>query len=238
MKPSRDRWLIGLSVVLLIGVCRSPLVGAQQPAATLVIEGGTLIDGNGGAPLQNSAVVIQGNRIVSVGREGQLRYPANAQVIDATGKFVLPGLFDAQVSYEWYLAEPLLNYGITSTIDVGTSGETAVPYRDAVFHGKLRAPRTFTSVSRLNAELDATDTGLEARTTPSRLPASAQDARDLVKLWIDTGADYVILDDGSLPMEIAAAKRMGCRTVFSEDLNHGQQYDGVTVINPFTAAAP
>ena len=67
------------------------------------------------------------------------------------------------------------------------------------------APRTFTSVSRLNAELDATDTGLEARTTPSRLPASAQDARDLVKLWIDTGADYVILDDGSLPMEIAAA---------------------------------
>ncbi len=205
MKPLRNRWLLGLSVVLLIGVCRSPLVGAQQPTATLVVEGGTLIDGNGGAPLQNSAVVIQGNRIVSVGRKGQLRYPANAQVIDATGKFVLPGLFDAQVSYEWYLAEPLLNYGITSTIDVGTSGETAVPYRDAVFHGKLRAPRTFTSVSRLNAELDATDTGLEARTTPSRLPASAQDARDLVKLWIDTGADYVILDDGSLPMEVAAA---------------------------------
>ena len=81
MKPFRDRWLLGLSVVLLISVCRSPLVGAQQPAATLVVEGGTLIDGNGGAPLQNSAVVIQGNRIVSVGRKGQVRYPANAQVI-------------------------------------------------------------------------------------------------------------------------------------------------------------
>jgi hypothetical protein len=206
MNPSRHRWPLGLCFVLLFGVyARLSFVEAQLPPAALVVEGGTLIDGNGGAPLQNSAIVIQGNRIVSVGRKGQVRHPANAQVIDSTGKFVLPGLFDAQVSYEWYLAEPLLNYGITSTIDVGTSGETAVPYRDAVFHGRLRAPRTFTSVSRLNAELDATDTGLEARTTPSRVPASAQDARDLVKLWIDTGADYVIIDDGSLPMDVARA---------------------------------
>ena len=37
---------------------------------------------------------------------------------------------------------------------------------------------------------------------------------------------------------LAAAKRMGCRTVFSEDLNDGQNYDGVTVINPFTGVTP
>jgi predicted nucleic acid-binding protein len=36
---------------------------------------------------------------------------------------------------------------------------------------------------------------------------------------------------------LAAAKRMGCHTVFSEDLNDGQEFDGVTVINPFKAAA-
>jgi predicted nucleic acid-binding protein len=35
---------------------------------------------------------------------------------------------------------------------------------------------------------------------------------------------------------IAAAKQMGCRTLYSEDLNAGQDYDGVTVINPFAAA--
>ncbi len=32
-------------------------------------------------------------------------------------------------------------------------------------------------------------------------------------------------------------KQMGCRTLYSEDLNAGQNYDGVTVVNPFTAAA-
>lgn len=38
---------------------------------------------------------------------------------------------------------------------------------------------------------------------------------------------------------IAAAKRMGCQTVFSEDLNAGQNYEGVTVVNPFaTTPAP
>jgi predicted nucleic acid-binding protein len=35
---------------------------------------------------------------------------------------------------------------------------------------------------------------------------------------------------------LAAAKQMGCHTVFSEDLNDGQNYDGVTVVNPFKAA--
>ena len=36
---------------------------------------------------------------------------------------------------------------------------------------------------------------------------------------------------------LAAAKQLGCRTVYSEDLNHGQDYDGVRVINPFLAIA-
>ena len=48
-------------------------------------------------------------------------------------------------------------------------------------------------------------TGLESPYTPSRVPASVQEARDLVKLWIGAGADYVIMDDGSLPTEMAKA---------------------------------
>jgi len=195
-----------VSLVVFTGVSSS-LVFAQAPQVepVLVIEGATLIDGNGGAPLPDAAIVIRGNRIASVSRRGQAAYPPNAHVINAAGKFVMPGLFDSQVSYEWYLAEPLLNYGVTSTIDVGTSGETAIPYRDAVFHQRLRGPRTFTSISRLVAEPEGFATGLESPYTSSRVPSSVQEARDLVKLWIDAGADYVIMDDGSLPTEMAKA---------------------------------
>src|SRR3990172_6778011 len=153
---------LGLSLVLLFGVYhRLPSAQAQQPAA-LVIEGGTLIDGNGGAPIPDSVIVIQGNKITSVSHRGQGSYPANARVIRADGKFVLPGLFDSQVSYAWYFGEALINHGVTSTIDVCTSGETAVPYRDAVFHGKFLGPRAFTGISRVAAEYDAGSTGLES----------------------------------------------------------------------------
>src|SRR5436190_22942737 len=92
---------------------------AQQPAA-LVIEGGTLIDGNGGAPAPDSVIVIQGSKITAVSRKGQAAIPAGARIINATGKFVLPGLWDSQTAYSWYFGEALLIHGVTATIDVGT----------------------------------------------------------------------------------------------------------------------
>ena len=95
---------LGVSLFLFSGLTQC-LVSAQapQPEPVLVLEGATLIDGNGGAPLPDSAIVIRGNRIASVARRGQAAYPPNAHLINAAGKFVMPGLFDSQVSYEWYL---------------------------------------------------------------------------------------------------------------------------------------
>ena len=68
-----------------------------------------------------------------------------AQVVDATGKFILPGLWDAMVSYQWYYGEIMLNYGVTSTVDVGIGQEVAPAYRDGVLKGKIRGPRAFTA---------------------------------------------------------------------------------------------
>ena len=189
-----------LVLLLAIFFSLSP-VHSQQPAA-LVIEGGTLIDGNGGTPIRDSVIIIEGNKITSVSRKGQGSYPANAWIIKADGKYVLPGLFDSQNSYSWYFGEAMLNHGITSTIDVGTTGETAVPYRDAVFHGKARGPRAFTGVSRLSANPNAlVSTGLENPLTHTRVPKSAEETRQFVRAWIAAGADYILTYDGALPME-------------------------------------
>jgi adenine deaminase len=197
VKKSTCRWL-GFFLAVLCGIVLSGLSAqAQQPA--LVIQGGTLIDGNGGTPVADAVVVIQGNRITSVGRRGQTTIPPNAQVINADGKFVLPGLWDAQIVYQWYFPELLLNHGITSTIDVGTPGEIAAPHRDAIIRGKLRGARPFTSVSRITTN-PAGNTGYETILTPGRTPKSAQEARDLVRAFIEGGADYVIFQDGTLPL--------------------------------------
>src|SRR5262245_37009163 len=115
--------------------------GGARPTM-LVIDGGTLIDGNGGTPSRDVQIVIQGNRITNIGRKGQNR-PANAQVINADGKYIVPGLWDAQMNYYWYHGEAFLNNGITSYVGIGDNGEAGVVYDEAVQKGKIRAPRPF-----------------------------------------------------------------------------------------------
>ena len=83
-KPHFESWRrLALFLPLAIFCSLSPAY-SQQPAA-LVVEGGTLIDGNGGAPVRDSVVVIEGNKIINVSRTGQVSYPANAWIIKADG---------------------------------------------------------------------------------------------------------------------------------------------------------
>ena len=205
---SRKVWF-GLLLILIctLGFLRMvPQVRsqAQAQAQPLVIQGGTLIDGNGGTPLQNAVVIIQGNRITAVGPAGQVTVPANARVIDATGKWVLPGLWDAQTIYNWYYSELMLSYGVTSNIGIGNSGEIGGVVRDAVLHGKLPGPRPFTAMSRIVTQ-NNNDTGLETILTPNRAPKSTEETRNLVKAYVAAGADWIIFQDGGLPYEFYKA---------------------------------
>ena len=84
---------------------------AQGQQQVLVIQGGTLIDGNGGAPVPNSVIVIQGNRITAVGRAGAVQVPAGATVINATGKWITPGLIDSMAIGNWMYGEAYLHFG-------------------------------------------------------------------------------------------------------------------------------
>jgi imidazolonepropionase-like amidohydrolase len=66
--------------------------GYQANAQTVAITGGTVAIGDGSEPIVGGTVVLRDGKIVSVGN-GATAVPANAQVIDATGKWVTPGLF-------------------------------------------------------------------------------------------------------------------------------------------------
>lgn len=96
------RWA---AVLLLLTIFWGVSLARAQAPAALVIEGGTLIDGNGGTPVKDAVVVIEGNKITKVSQKGQAAYPANAWVIKADGKYVLPGLFDSRNSYSWAAAK-------------------------------------------------------------------------------------------------------------------------------------
>src|SRR5262249_48286371 len=140
-----------LRLLLLIIVVGSTVTQAQQPA-TLVIEGGTLIDGNGGAPVADAVLVIQGNRIQNVSRKGQVSYPSTAQVIHAENKYILPGFWEAETVYGWFGGESELMHGVTSISDIATKSEVAMLHREAVNRGRTGGPRTFIGTGYLGSE--------------------------------------------------------------------------------------
>src|SRR5687767_14215472 len=122
---------------ILAASLRTQVEGAAAPQA-LVIRGGTPIDGNGGPPLANSIIVIRGNQIAAVGAAGQVQVPAGAQIVEAAGKWIVPGLWDCQQNFSWFYSELHLNQGVTSICDIGNGDEWSIVHRDAVNRGKLR----------------------------------------------------------------------------------------------------
>src|SRR6266540_3696432 len=81
---------------LILGASLSGQPAGQAPK-TKALVGGTLVDGFGGRPIQNSVILIDGERISAVGQVGTLAVPAGADVISTEGMSVLPGLWDMHV---------------------------------------------------------------------------------------------------------------------------------------------
>lgn len=125
--------------IFLLVLAIPPGLFAQR---SLVIEGGTLIDGTGRAPLRDALIVIEGNKIATVGEKGRVSSPPGAQVIQAAGKFILPGLIDMHVHWDTWMPELYLAHGITSAVDL-SSTDWQVRQREILLDGRMRGPRLF-----------------------------------------------------------------------------------------------
>ena len=191
-------------VMALLATVLAVRMPAQTPPTSLVIEGGTLIDGNGGTPVLEAVIVITGNKIASVSRKGQLSYPPNAQVIKAGGKFILPGLWDSHGYGTWFLNDMYLNHGVTSIVDNGLGGELSLVHREAVNRGKIPGPRYVTSVGNFSTD-PSYSTGYEPTLFHDRVPKSPAEATELTRGFINAGADFIFFSDGALPVNIIEA---------------------------------
>jgi imidazolonepropionase-like amidohydrolase len=142
------------------------LYSFQSNAQLKALVGGTLIDGFGGKPILNSVIVIDGERIKTVGQQGQVVIPAAAEIISTEGMTIIPGLWDMHVHLyinghsdypHWdkkYLksakdiimpasAHQLLMAGITSARDLGGPLEASISVRDRINKGELPGPTMY-----------------------------------------------------------------------------------------------
>ena len=178
---------------------------SQRKTTPLVLLGGTLIDGTGRPPITNSAVVIQGDRIVAAGPRSEITIPTGATVINVSGKYLLPGLWDMHSHfYQVEFGPAYLAAGITTARDVGNDIEFGTSLRDAAKQGRGLGPRMLLA-GYIDGKNDFHSFDVQAGT-----PA---EARAAVRRYKDAGFEQIKIRDHVKPdilkVITAEAHRLG-----------------------------
>jgi imidazolonepropionase-like amidohydrolase len=138
-----------LSALLLL----STLAWADpQGTRPLVISHASLIDATGNPAQAEMAVIVVGDRIQTIGKTDKVKIPAGAEVIDATGKYLIPGLWDSHIHLTIaagqevtrnLFATSLVAYGVTTVREMGGDWQRVQELRRGIADGTVIGPRIF-----------------------------------------------------------------------------------------------
>jgi imidazolonepropionase-like amidohydrolase len=178
---------------LFLFVILCPFVLRATQDVPLVLHHVSVIDGTGSAPLPDQTVVIVAGRITAIGPAARTKFDKSAHVIDARGKFLIPGLWDMHVHLAGVSADPawskdvllplLLVNGITGVRDMGGDLDALLSWKRDIESGKLLGPHIYASGPWLAGR---------GRKTPEQYPvANADEARAAVRDLKQRGADFI-----------------------------------------------
>src|SRR6185503_2919368 len=185
-------------------------VSAQQQTISIAIRHVTVIDMTGAAPRRNMTVLISGDRIAEIARRA--RIPRGTKLIDGSGKFLIPGLWDMHVHFtEVETTFPLfIANGVTGVRNMGGEVDDLLDWRARVTAGTFLGPRILTCGPIVDGPEPAAH-------GPHVVVKNATEARATVRMLKQRGADCVKVYD-RLPRDsyfaiIDEAKRAGLPVV-------------------------
>jgi imidazolonepropionase-like amidohydrolase len=195
-------------ILIMLAIARATL-----SAQTLTITHATVVDVSNGALRPNQTIVVDGNRIVSVGAPAS-PVAARGQVVDAKGMYVIPGLWDMHTHayFGWsrdfgdsYVLPLFIANGVTGIRDMGSDLDAVLRARSAVAAHRLVGPRMVVSGPMLD--------GPKATFAASIPIATPEDGRKAVRLLKRRGSDFIKIQSG-VPREAyfaiaAEAKKCG-----------------------------
>lgn len=169
----------GLAIVAigLASGCRE-----RSPEGTALV-GATLIDGSGGAPLANSVVVVRHGIIESVGSRADFKLPLRTIEVDASGRWIIPGLIDSHAHVARWAMSRYLAWGVTSVRDVHGTLDSILELRREVNRGQVAGPRIYCAGAMIDGVPPTYSDALAATG-----PASA---RKKVDLLVNDGVDLI-----------------------------------------------
>ncbi len=209
MRPRIRLELVAAAALL----CATPNQ-AQAPAGArtpIVIEHVTVIDTTGGPVRPGMTVEIEGGRITRVGRGSTAKATGAARVIDGTGKFLIPGLWDMHVHTffgDWVpggreVTLPLfIANGVTGVRDMGSDLDAILGARQDVARGTLLGPRLIVSGPMLD--------GPKSQFPASISLATPEDGRRAVTMLKGRGVDFIKIQS-YVPREAYFAIAEECR---------------------------
>jgi len=126
-------------LTILLSGCSSVVIPQENNSNAILLKGATIIDGVSDAPLSGYSIYIEGNQIREIQPSGT-RLPANAEIVDLEGKFIIPGMIEAHVHWLDWMGEFFLNHGVTSVISME---DIDADYRSMSHAIDSRLPRIF-----------------------------------------------------------------------------------------------
>jgi len=223
------------AIVFLLSIAS---VAGAQTSTVIVLKGAQLIDGTDAPPIKKSVLVIEGDRITAVSKQGKVHYPKNARVIELEGRTIMPGIINghghlglvvgAQNRADGYTREnvenALVQYeqcGVTSLMSLGLNRDLIYELRDEQRRGAFPGATIFTAGRGFGVESGAPSIPV----APDQLyrPRSPDEARaqvremaqhhpDIVKLWLDDMyGKYSKMDPAIYKAVIEESHRLGLR---------------------------
>jgi imidazolonepropionase-like amidohydrolase len=184
------------SLALILSLISSVI--AQTKLKPIVFTHVTVIDATGADAQSDMAVVVADGKISDIGKFGKIKFPKNSQVIDATGKFLIPGLWDMHVhlSKAGENTLPLfIANGVMSVRDMGGDYVKLLQWRKEAADGTRLSPRIKTPGALLESAENVARMKREGTVEPVdkyRIGiATPEEARRAVDLMASLGVDFI-----------------------------------------------
>ncbi len=184
------RWFVLSFLAFALSVLSAP----EPPDNLLVLMNVTVVDVRTGALQPEQTVILERNRIYSVGPSKSAKYPRNAATVNCQGLFLIPGLWDMHVHLvfgDWFpdakdISLPLfVANGVTGVRDMGSELDVVQNWRNEIEAGRLIGPRILSSGPMLD--------GPKPRFPSSIAIATPEDGRRAVANLKSRGADFIKL---------------------------------------------